>query len=113
MGVYCITPMGRAHSKDLGPDCCHASAACVGLTLGSSDARQELGVAFGSTDKREAEMLESERAKAQTALKVPCAMRLVPGPRPHACVGVSCSQVVSNPVQLGLPRRSLHGASGV
>lgn len=30
---------------------------------------QELGVAFGSSDKREAELLKQEQAKAQTALK--------------------------------------------
>ena len=30
---------------------------------------QELGVAFGSSDKREAELLKEEQAKAQTALK--------------------------------------------
>ena len=30
---------------------------------------QELGVAFGTSDKREAELLKEEQAKAQTALK--------------------------------------------
>ena len=41
---------------------------------------QELGVAFGSSDKREAELLKEEQAKAQTALKA----------RAGACALSSC-----------------------
>ncbi len=63
--------------------------------MGSGDVCQELGVAFGTTDKREAEMLEKERAKAQIALKVcPLVARQVPGPPLAGMGGVWWGSVV-------------------
>ena len=49
---------------------------------------QELGVAFGTSDKREAELLKEEQAKAQTALKARASVRLRPGAGDeHECWG--------------------------